>query len=413
MNTKNSKQMDEGEGRWEPTYSKLDNVSGWLSLPMRTEPFYTRGNASISTETWLLPAGGGNSTGVNWSLPTSNPSKVKVRDEIVSRSRRKSATTTSSSRTSANAKGTGKKYVSAARKLRSDRRMATKILLRYGGKNTEQDSERHASTLEWAKRVLSGGETKRTGSREAQSVVKRQRLHKGEASLSKKARTGAALTFNENAKHFGPIELCVFDRSREDGIISREEWKRVAAAISAVFMKVVSGNPGPPPTCESAGWYHGLHKLIRCADERSASIYKEAVARVGEIWKGARIEAIIKNDLPLRPRARVWLPAEPSSPDEIEEILRYCNPSLPTHNWRVIRLESTQKPYRQVLILINKESLDPLNHAKGVINYGFEKVVLQILPKDVRDDDPQTSYVCMFEEVGENLALSGFNLYST
>ncbi|XP_050332281.1 uncharacterized protein LOC126760579 [Bactrocera neohumeralis] len=391
MNTKNSKQINEGKGRWGPAYSELDNVSGWLSLPMRTEPVYARANANISTETWLLPARGGNSVEGNWSLPTSNASKFAVRDEMASSSGGTSAPISSGSRTSASAKGRGKKHVSERRKLKSDRRMATKILQRYGGKNIKQESEEHASTLEWAKRVLSGREIKRARSREVQSARKRHRSHEEEASFSKNARTGPAPTFNENAKLFGPIELGVFDRSREDGAISREEWKRVAAAISAVFMKVVRRNPGPPPTCESAGWHYGLHKLIRCADERSAFIYKEAVARVGEIWQGARLAAVPKEDLPLRPRARVWLPAEPSSSEEIEEILRYCNPSLPTHDWRVIRLDYTQKPYRQVLLLLNKESLGALNHAKGVVSYGFEKVVLEILPWDDREDDPQTS----------------------
>ncbi len=32
-----------------------------------------------------------------------------------------------------------------------------------------------------------------------------------------------------------------------------------------------------------------------------------------------------KSDLPMCLRARVWLPAEPSTPTEVEEILRYCN----------------------------------------------------------------------------------------
>ncbi|XP_049311957.1 uncharacterized protein LOC105223243 [Bactrocera dorsalis] len=405
MNTKNSKQINEGKGRWGPAYSELDNVPGWLSLPMRTEPFYARANANISTETWLLPTRGGNSVEGKWCLPTSNTSKCAVRDEMASSSRGTSAPISSGSRTSASAKGRGKKQMSERRKLKSDRRMATKILQRYGGKNTEQESEQHASTLEWAKRVLSGREIKRAGSREAQSARKRHRSHEEEASISKNARTGPVHTINDNAKHIGPIELGVFDRSREDGAISREEWKRVAAAISAVFMKVVRGSPGPPPTCESAGWHCGLHKLIRCADERSAFIYKEAVARVGEVWKGARLAAVPKEDLPLRPRARVWLPAEPSSSEEIEEILRYCNPSLPTHDWRVIRLDYTQKPYRQVLLLLNKESLGALNLTKGVVNYGFEKVALEIIPWDDREDDLQTSSTSTEFVFGANLSL--------
>ncbi|XP_036228689.2 uncharacterized protein [Bactrocera oleae] len=289
---------------------------------------------------------------------------------------------------SVKAKGSGGKRQTTAKKLKSDRRLAIKILERYGGKQADQETDQHASTIEWAKRVLSDVNVGTGGPSGPPASMKRQRSQEGESSLGKKPRVGAAPMFSEIAKLASSIELGVYDSSRGDGAISHEEWKRVAAAISAVFMKVVRGSPGPPPRCESAGWNLGLHKLVRCADERSAFLYKEAVARVGEIWKGARLEAVAKSDLPMRPRARVWLPAEPSTPTEIEEILRYCNPSLPTQDWKVVRLERTEEPYRQALILLNKESLAPLSSAKGAISYGFERVVLRILPNEARADGP-------------------------
>ncbi|XP_053964336.1 uncharacterized protein LOC128867256 [Anastrepha ludens] len=72
----------------------------------------------------------------------------------------------------------------------------------------------------------------------------------------------------------------------------------------------------------------------------------------------------------------------------MEEILRYCNPKLPTHNWRVVKVEKTEGSYRQALVLLNAESLSPLAEAKGVINYGFEKVVLKVYQTDARGDAP-------------------------
>ncbi|XP_049316892.1 uncharacterized protein LOC125779656 [Bactrocera dorsalis] len=275
-----------------------------------------------------------------------------------------------------------------ARKLKSDRRLAAKIVERYGG---EQIPDQHANTLEWAKKVLSESETdgSRLEANRHETAVKRQRSHEGETSLGKKPRTGAAPTFSEIAKGANARTLGVLNRSREDGAISHEEWKRVA--ISSVFLRVVKENPGPPPKCVSAGWHHGLHKLTRCADERSAILYKKAVSLVGEVWKGARLEAVDKEDLPLRPRARVWLPAEPSTAKEIEEILRYCNPTLPAHDWRVLRLERTNEPYRQALIMLNAESIGPLSRTKGAISYGFEMVVLKVLPTDARADGAQAA----------------------
>ncbi|XP_039960289.1 uncharacterized protein LOC120774631 [Bactrocera tryoni] len=87
--------------------------------------------------------------------------------------------------------------------------------------------------------------------------------------------------------------------------------------------------------------------------------------------------------------ARVWLPAEPSTPSEIEEILKYCNPSLPTQDWKVLWLERTDEPNRQALIMLNTESIGPLSKTKGAISYGFEMVVLKVLPSDARADGLQ------------------------
>ncbi|XP_017463178.1 PREDICTED: uncharacterized protein LOC108356587 [Rhagoletis zephyria] len=138
---------------------------------------------------------------------------------------------------------------------------------------------------------------------------------------------------------------------------------------------------------------------VVCADERSAALYNAAVALVGEVWVGAKLEAVDKGDLPLRPRARVWLPSAPSSLSEVEDIFRYCNPDLPAHNWKAIRFENSDGDFRQALMLLNLESLKPLAERQGVIYYGFEKVVMKVYQTDSRGDDEPVPVAL----VGENM----------
>ncbi|XP_049317138.1 uncharacterized protein LOC125779949 [Bactrocera dorsalis] len=340
-------------------------VPGGAAAPVATKPSLS--SCSDRTKTSIVvSSSGGRTEGAGAKPPAKEVVKggAFVHGGIASTSRGTSARIMKGS-TGATSRG------ALARKLKSDPRLAAKIVERYGGKHAGQVSEQHANTLEWAKRILSESETDRSRleTKVPEPAAKRQRSHKGETSLGKKPRTGAAPTFSEIAKSAGARR----------------------AAISSVFLKVFKGNPGPSPKCISAGWHHGLHKLTRCADERSAILYKEAVSQVGEVWKGARLEAVDKADLPLRPRARVWLPAEPSTANEIEEILKYCNPSLPTHDWRVIRLERTDEPYRQALIMLNEESFGPLSKTKGAISYGFEMVVLKVLPTNTRADGNQAA----------------------
>jgi len=71
-----------------------------------------------------------------------------------------------------------------------------------------------------------------------------------------------------------------------------------------------------------AGWYQGMVKLIACEDERSAALYKAAINKVGEVYPGAKLAVCEAADIPSRPRARVWLPSEPSEPEAILSLLQ-------------------------------------------------------------------------------------------
>jgi len=107
-----------------------------------------------------------------------------------------------------------------------------------------------------------------------------------------------------------------------------------------VALKVLDENTGPPPDCSDALWYQGNVKLIACEDERSAALYKAAINKTGEVYSGAVCEAA---DIPSRPRARVWLPSEPSE--------------LTTDGWKVVKVEKTERVTMNVVILLKQACL--------------------------------------------------------
>jgi len=84
-----------------------------------------------------------------------------------------------------------------------------------------------------------------------------------------------------------------------------------------VALKVLDENPGLPPDCTDAGWYQRNVKLIDCEGERSAALYKVANTKVGGVYPGVKLTVFEAADFPSRPRARVWLPSEPSEPGVI------------------------------------------------------------------------------------------------
>jgi len=90
-------------------------------------------------------------------------------------------------------------------------------------------------------------------------------------------------------------------------------------------------NPGPPPDCTDEGWYQGNVKP-----------YEAAIYKVGEVYPGAKLAVCEAAAIPSRPRARVWLPSEPSEPEGILSLLTRFNPKLPTDDWKVIKVEKAE-----------------------------------------------------------------------
>ncbi|XP_054091715.1 uncharacterized protein LOC128923474 [Zeugodacus cucurbitae] len=109
------------------------------------------------------------------------------------------------------------------------------------------------------------------------------------------------------------IIIGVLDEGDPEGSIPRTQWKWVQAALANVALEVLLSNPGPPPSCTDAVWYQGQIKIVACDDERSAQIYKAALAKVGEVYPGAKLIAVDRKDIPSRPRVRVWIPATAGS----------------------------------------------------------------------------------------------------
>lgn len=274
----------------------------------------------------------------------------------------------------------GNPSLMAFRERRSAYRLLDRLKLIPEAELSEKDKESRA----WANRVLAG----RKGTITDPASKRQRSLDEQEPTSSKRPKIGLpparvvkpTKPFSEVAKD--SLIWAVVDRSNPDGAISVDNWRSVRIELLRVFMDVMERNPGPTPCCRDAGWYKGRVKLIACADQRSADLYKLAISSLGEVWPGAKLEAVPKDQIPSRPRARTWLPAEPSDPEKILALIRMCNPTLPTHDWRVALVGDAKGKTRQAIVILNEESLAPLSAAAGVICYGFDSLTLAVYSKD-------------------------------
>ncbi|XP_028901504.2 uncharacterized protein LOC114805115 [Zeugodacus cucurbitae] len=144
----------------------------------------------------------------------------------------------------------------------------------------------------------------------------------------------------------------------------------------------------------------GHIKIVACDDERSVHLYKAAIAKAGEVYPGAKVIAIDRQDIPSRRRARVLIPATPSQPEQIMKLIKACNPNLPTEGLKFVKsfdeatTESgveTKRTTMHILLLLMNDSIEPLNKSDGEINYDFTKVKVKTYKADAGAIDHLTS----------------------
>jgi hypothetical protein len=268
-------------------------------------------------------------------------------------------------------------------KLYRDRRAAFRLRERLGSVPADKLTIKDRESLDWAESIL-----KERDSTKPRETLKRKQRSLDETPKAALKRPCRKSTPVNPARSFSDIVKshyiwAVIDRGHPDGSITATNWRRVEMALTTAYLGVLQRNPGTPPQCLNAGWHQGHIKLTACADQRSADLYKQAVSELGELWPGAQIEVVAREDIPSRPRSRTWIPAEPSDPDTITKIIQVSNPALPTEDWRVVKVGEVEGLQRHAVVVVNDASLPLLRNTGGVISYGFSSITLQVYKKDL------------------------------
>jgi len=118
--------------------------------------------------------------------------------------------------------------------------------------------------------------------------------------------------------------------------------------------------------------------VVACDSQRSADLYKQATSKLGEVYEGASIVALDWCVLPSKPRARIWFPAAIKAPEDILFMLQECSPHLPTKDWKVVKVEEHEGNVNQAVLVLNKESVAPIETARGVLPFGFSAIHIKV-----------------------------------
>ncbi|KAL7726270.1 hypothetical protein ACLKA6_008450 [Drosophila palustris] len=262
----------------------------------------------------------------------------------------------------------------------TEKRSAGWILQRHVASTGSNRSADWLKKVEWAKTVLPDFDMQ---SPRALDQTKRQRSQEAPGPSAKKSRVQQGRSFAQIAKE--RVLVGVLDQG--NAAIPRNQWKWVETALATACFELLEQEPGPPPVCKDVGWFQGNVKVIACDDERSAELYKTAVSNIGEVYPGAKLVAVNWKDVPVRPRARLWIPSSIKEPERLLKMLQRCNPSLPTHDWKVAKIEEMPGPTNQAVMILNKESLAPIDAAGGELNFGFSSVHIRVYKSDATQGD--------------------------
>jgi len=65
-------------------------------------------------------------------------------------------------------------------------------------------------------------------------------------------------------------------------------------------------------------------------------------------------------------------------------MLQECNPHLPTKDWKVVKVEKHEGDVNQAVLVLNKQSVAPIETARGVLIFGFSAIHMKVYKVETR-----------------------------
>lgn len=129
------------------------------------------------------------------------------------------------------------------------------------------------------------------------------------------------------------------------------------------------------------------YRVIRCDDERSKGFLGQIVAKISGDWEWSKLALIPAEQIPRRPRARIWLPKMQLEAGRLLKCLKLHNPAIPMEDWVVVKAEEPQKFSQSYLLVINEECLEPLSKVDNKLRFGIRQAKLKIFQAGSKVDE--------------------------
>ncbi|XP_055388402.1 uncharacterized protein LOC129616949 [Condylostylus longicornis] len=181
------------------------------------------------------------------------------------------------------------------------------------------------------------------------------------------------------------LQFGVVDRKSTNLKLSSELWCKVEAKLSEMVVEHLLTTDGNEVLSFDSSEVVRGYRVIKCEDRLSGDFLSSCVAKISDTWDGSKVELIPAKEIPRRPRARIWIPKMNIAGDKLLKVLKIANPEVPMDDWQIIKKEEPQKNSESFLLLINEESLQPLDRRDNRLRFGIRHAKLKIF----RSADPE------------------------
>ncbi|XP_017041603.1 uncharacterized protein LOC108088369 isoform X2 [Drosophila ficusphila] len=182
------------------------------------------------------------------------------------------------------------------------------------------------------------------------------------------------------------LVMALVDDLHYDGRRLFEKWDEIESRLAdMVTDRILAVPEGPIPSFDSSDVIRG-HRVIKCDDGFSKIFLSECVASIGHNWDGLRIRLVHVSEIPLRPRARIYLPKGQTDHKRILSCLRAQNVEVDMADWVVLRAEETLSTSQPFLLLINHHCLPQLEAVDYKVRYGIRMAKVKIFLAEGDED---------------------------
>lgn len=192
------------------------------------------------------------------------------------------------------------------------------------------------------------------------------------------------LAYSEIAKQ--TLKVSIVDAGSSDLKMSVENFTKVEGGIQvAMYKKMCEDGTKRFPAFKMNERFRGF-RIITCDSNSALDFLKEAVASLGEVWKGAKLEVRHLHDLPASPLIKVNLPVSNVDMKMVMGLLMLNNADLPINKWKLAAFGSLSGGRIPVLFRVDPDSVRLLESKNFEIGFCLRTVIVRVLSSNLQEE---------------------------